>query len=118
VSGIELLLVVMLVIIVVVMLIRDAHTQNILELQRQTIDEIMRTNTAQSEHLKAHDEAIQMLRGRAFLTNVHITPLDAEGKPSGPAIPWGPQKGEALRGGSISGDPHGAGRGSDDVAPH
>lgn len=91
-SGLELALIVFVVILVVVMLVRDAETKN-------------RLDQLEAE-VAGLDRTVEKLGKRMFLTNVQITPLDAEGKPSGPAVPWGPQHGPNPFGGDAGSDPH------------
>lgn len=115
-TGLELALLIFVVILVVVMLIRDGQTKaqierldNELLMADKTLGKIIENQKlcaqhraahdghldlhnqqmeAHQKHLKAHDEAIAEVRRRYPMTGVTITPLDAEGKPCGPAVPF------------------------------
>lgn len=95
VTGLELILLIFLVVLVVVMLMRDVQTKNRLD---QLEAELAGLNSALDNTIRVHQArmddhsgqiselagVVEKLGKRAFLTGVTITPLDEEGKPSGP----------------------------------
>lgn len=63
-SVIGLITIIVLVSLVLFLLLENAAQKRTIDLMQETIDEILEVNDHQAGRLKAHDEAIEMLRNR------------------------------------------------------